>query len=61
MSRGVDFIDVEADSYSFTGVLFVCFTVDYKLLFADLSEQSVEDGFFFYTTFYNAPPVIRVR
>ncbi|KAL5531646.1 hypothetical protein ACEPAG_4523 [Sanghuangporus baumii] len=41
------------------GVLFVCFTIDHKLLFGQLNEQSVEDGFFFYTTFYNAPPVIR--
>ncbi|EJD07547.1 uncharacterized protein FOMMEDRAFT_137824 [Fomitiporia mediterranea MF3/22] len=41
------------------GILFVCFTVDHKLLFGELTEQTVDDGFFFYTTFYNAPPVIR--
>ncbi|THG99753.1 hypothetical protein EW145_g7205 [Phellinidium pouzarii] len=42
------------------GTLFVCFSVDHNLLFGELSEKSVEDGFFFYTTFYNAPPVIKV-
>ena len=42
------------------GILFVCFTVDHKLLFGALTEQAVEDGFFFYTTFYNSPPVIKV-
>ncbi|KAH8116425.1 Shr3 amino acid permease chaperone [Phellopilus nigrolimitatus] len=41
------------------GTLFVCFTVDQKLLYRDVTEQSVEDGFFFYTTFYNAPLVIK--
>lgn len=39
----------------------MCFTVDHKVLFGELTDQTVEDGFFFYTTFYNAPPVIRVR
>lgn len=46
---------------AFSGVLFVCFTVDHKLLFTEYSAQDVEDGLFFYTTFYNAPQVIRVR
>ena len=44
----------------FVGVLFVCFTVDHKLLFTNYGDQDVEDSFFFYTTFYNAPQVIRV-
>ncbi|KAI5121515.1 hypothetical protein M0805_006552 [Coniferiporia weirii] len=41
------------------GTLFVCFSVDHKLLFGEVLEKSVEDGFFFYTTFYNSPPVIK--
>ncbi|KLO19048.1 hypothetical protein SCHPADRAFT_865628 [Schizopora paradoxa] len=41
------------------GILFVCFTVDHKLLFTAYTDQSIEDGFLFYTTFYNAPPAIR--
>ena len=39
----------------------MCFTVDQKILFGVLEDQDIEDGFFFYTTFYNAPQVIRVR
>lgn len=46
---------------SVSGTLFVCFNVDHRLLYSDLTEQTVEDGFQFYTTFYNAPPAIRVR
>lgn len=42
------------------GILFVCFTVDHRLLFGTLTEQAIEDGFFFYTTFYNSPPVIKL-
>ncbi|KZT27784.1 Shr3 amino acid permease chaperone [Neolentinus lepideus HHB14362 ss-1] len=42
----------------FLGVLFICLNVDYRLLF-HLNQQAVEDGFQFYTTFYNAPPAIK--
>lgn len=45
----------------FLGVLFICFNVDHKLLWGDLTDEIVEDGFQFYTTFYNAPPAIKVR
>lgn len=38
----------------------MCFTVDHQLLFVELTEQAVEDGFLFYATFYNAPPAIKV-
>jgi len=41
------------------GILFINFTVDHKLLFSKFTEQDVEDGFFYYTTFYNAPPAIK--
>jgi hypothetical protein len=42
------------------GVLFICFNVDHRLLWAELTEESVNDGFQFYTTFYSAPPAIKV-
>ena len=42
------------------GVLFICMNVDYRLLWS-LDDQAVKDGFVFYTTFYHAPPAIRVR
>lgn len=41
------------------GTLFLCLNVDYRLLWA-LDDQAVKDGFVFYTTFYHAPPAIRV-
>jgi hypothetical protein len=43
------------------GVLFVCFTVDQRILYGTLTEETIEDGFQFYTTFFNAPPAIKVR
>jgi hypothetical protein len=42
------------------GILFICLTVDYRILWA-LDDQAVQDGMVFYSTFYNAPVVIRVR
>jgi xanthosine utilization system XapX-like protein len=43
----------------FLGVLFICFNVDHKLLFTEYTNEAVEDGFLFYTTFFNAPPAIK--
>ncbi|KAF8742526.1 hypothetical protein AX14_003924 [Amanita brunnescens Koide BX004] len=43
----------------FLGVLFICFNVDHRLLWTELTEESVNDGFQFYTTFYSAPPAIK--
>lgn len=43
------------------GALFVCFTVDHKLLFGQLTDQAVDDGFLLYANFYNAPPAIKVH
>ncbi|KDQ61612.1 hypothetical protein JAAARDRAFT_515241 [Jaapia argillacea MUCL 33604] len=42
----------------FLGVLFICFNVDYRVLYA-LDEQAITDGFQFYTTFFNSPPAIK--
>lgn len=44
-----------------SGVLFICFTVDYRILWGELSEEVIKDGFQFYTTFFKAPPAIKVR
>jgi len=42
------------------GILFICYTVDHRLLWEiPLSEESVANGFKFYTTFFNAPPAIK--
>lgn len=46
---------------SFTGVLFICFNVDYRVLFLPVTDETVADAFQFYTMFYNAPPAIKVR
>lgn len=43
------------------GVLFICFNVDHRLLWGEVSEDVITDGFQFYTTFFNAPPAIKVR
>ncbi|CAL1714864.1 unnamed protein product [Somion occarium] len=41
------------------GILFICFTVDYRILFIPLTDEAVRDGFEFYTTFFNSPPAIK--
>ncbi|KAJ7918689.1 Shr3 amino acid permease chaperone [Mycena leptocephala] len=43
----------------FLGVLFICFNIDYRVLWGGLTADTVEDGFQFYTTFFNAPPAIK--
>jgi len=43
------------------GVLFICFNVDHRVLWSEVSEDVIKDGFQFYTTFFNAPPAIKVR
>ncbi|KII85800.1 hypothetical protein PLICRDRAFT_44206 [Plicaturopsis crispa FD-325 SS-3] len=43
----------------FLGVLFICFNVDHRILYSELTDEVVADGFHFYTTFYNAPPAIK--
>ncbi|TCD68414.1 hypothetical protein EIP91_010815 [Steccherinum ochraceum] len=43
----------------FLGVLSVCFTVDYRVLFAPLGDETVRDGLEFYTTFFHSPPAIK--
>jgi len=43
----------------FLGVLFICYFVDYRILHQELTEQTIEDGFQFYATFFNAPPAIK--
>lgn len=55
-------VSVLATSFTdwLAGVLFICMNVDYRLLW-HLDDQAVKDGFVFYTTFYHAPPAIRVR
>ncbi|KAF9478274.1 hypothetical protein BDN70DRAFT_809127 [Pholiota conissans] len=43
----------------FLGVLFICFNVDHRLLWGEITEDVIADGFLFYTTFYNAPLAIK--
>ncbi|KAG8753097.1 hypothetical protein FRC11_007720 [Ceratobasidium sp. 423] len=41
-------------------ILFICFNVDHKVLYAaPLTDKIVDDGFEFYTTFYNAPGAVK--
>ncbi|KIM74662.1 hypothetical protein PILCRDRAFT_827987 [Piloderma croceum F 1598] len=43
----------------FIGIQFICFNVDYRILYRPLTDQVIDDGFQFYTTFFNAPPAIK--
>ncbi|KAF9561487.1 hypothetical protein CPC08DRAFT_688829 [Agrocybe pediades] len=43
----------------FLGVLFICFNIDHRLLWGEITEDIVTDGLQFYTTFFNAPPAIK--
>jgi len=43
----------------FLGVLFICFNVDHRILWGELSKDVISDGFQFYSTFFNAPPAIK--
>jgi hypothetical protein len=43
----------------FFGILFICFNVDHKLLWGELTDTVIADGFSFYTTFFNSPPAIK--
>ncbi|QRV73968.1 ER membrane protein SH3 [Ceratobasidium sp. AG-Ba] len=44
----------------FLGILFICFNVDHKILYAaPLTDKIVDDGFEFYTTFFNAPGAVK--
>ncbi|KAJ6581278.1 Shr3 amino acid permease chaperone [Mycena capillaripes] len=43
----------------FLGVLFICFNIDHRVLWGGLTPDTIEDGFQFYTTFFNAPPAIK--
>jgi len=43
----------------FIGVQFICFNVDHRILYSPLTDEVVNDGFQFYTTFFNAPPAIK--
>ncbi|TFK71623.1 hypothetical protein BDN72DRAFT_895462 [Pluteus cervinus] len=43
----------------FLGVLFICLNVDHKLLWGELTQETIHNGFQFYTTFFNAPPAIK--
>ncbi|KAG7087718.1 hypothetical protein E1B28_013664 [Marasmius oreades] len=43
----------------FLGILFICFNVDWRLLWGELSQEDIKDGFQFYTIFYSAPPAIK--
>jgi len=42
------------------GIIFICFNVDHRVLYAaPLTDKIVDDGFEFYTTFYNAPLAVK--
>ncbi|KAH7105813.1 Shr3 amino acid permease chaperone [Auriculariales sp. MPI-PUGE-AT-0066] len=41
------------------GVQFMNFNIDYRLLFVELNNETFEDAFTYYATFYNAPIGVR--
>ncbi|THV08243.1 hypothetical protein K435DRAFT_958844 [Dendrothele bispora CBS 962.96] len=43
----------------FLGILFICFNIDHRLLWKDLTDEVTEDGIQFYSIFYNSPPAIK--
>ncbi|KAI0091784.1 Shr3 amino acid permease chaperone [Irpex rosettiformis] len=50
---------VLASTCFFLGVLFICLSVDYRVLFAPLTDEAIQDGLEFYTTFFKSPPAIK--
>ena len=42
------------------GVIFMCFTIDYRILHVKITPEAIQDATHFYTLFYNAPPAIKV-
>lgn len=44
----------------FAGVLFMCFTIDYRILHVKITPEATQDATHFYTLFHNAPPAIKV-
>ena len=42
------------------GVIFMCFTIDYRILHVKITPEATRDATHFYTLFYNAPPAIKV-
>lgn len=43
----------------FLGFQLICLNVDHRVLWSELTEDVIRDGFQFYTTFFNAPPAIK--
>ncbi|KZV85704.1 hypothetical protein EXIGLDRAFT_712263 [Exidia glandulosa HHB12029] len=43
----------------FLGVEFVNFNIDQRLLFQPLTQKSLDDAYFYYATFFNAPIAVR--
>lgn len=54
------FCGFETSGFTFTGILFVCFNIDHRILWLKLSDENVQAAYEFYETFYNAPPAVKV-
>ncbi|KAI0791615.1 ER membrane protein SH3-domain-containing protein [Irpex lacteus] len=50
---------VLASTCFFLGILFICLAVDYRVLFEPLTDETIQDGLEFYTTFFKSPPAIK--
>jgi len=40
------------------GVLFISFNADYRILYQQMTDKTIDDAIQFYTTFYNAPKAV---
>ncbi|KAF9648894.1 hypothetical protein BDM02DRAFT_3128767 [Thelephora ganbajun] len=49
----------QLDHNLFVGVIFMCFTIDYRILHVKITPEAIQDATHFYTLFYNAPPAIK--
>lgn len=43
-----------------SGVLFISFNADYRVLYQPPTDASVDDAMHYYKTFYNAPKAVQV-
>jgi len=41
------------------GVLFISFNADYRVLWQPLTDKAIDDAFYYYSTFYNAPKIVQ--
>lgn len=54
------FFSFRLGALAHTGVLFISFNADYRVLWQPLTDKAIDDAFYYYSTFYNAPKIVQV-